>query len=115
MMYLRFFPNYKYSHPHHNHADDWASHLFYLTNKGECGWQGKMGDLEYYHKLRELNHPCKMLAIADQWLRKELEEMRSHKRTEKALGELAHAETYDKQQGGYASGRFFNAETGDVY
>jgi CCR4-NOT complex subunit CAF16 len=70
-----------------------------------------MSDLEYYHTLKAQNHPCKMLAIADQWLRKELEEMRRQKRTEKALGEMAHVETYDKQQGGYASGRFINALT----
>ena len=32
--------------------DDWATHLFYLTNKGNCGWQGKPGDLELYRKLK---------------------------------------------------------------
>ena len=73
-----------------------------------------MSELEYYHKLKEQNHPCKMLAIAEHWLRKELEESRKSKRREKAHGTMAHAEVYDKQQGGYASGRLLNAETDDM-
>lgn len=32
--------------------DDWATQLFYLTNKGNCGWQGKPSDLELYKKLK---------------------------------------------------------------
>lgn len=85
--------------------DDWASHLFYLTNKGDCGWQGKMSELDYYAKLKEQNHPCKMLAIAEHWLRKELEEMRKERRHEKAHGEMAHVADPTDRQGGYASGR----------
>ena len=69
-----------------------------------------MSELEYYSKLKEQNHPCKMLAIAEHWLRKELMEMRRQKKREKAQGAMAHTETYDKQQGGYASGRLMNAE-----
>lgn len=69
-----------------------------------------MSELDYYAKLKEQNHPCKMLAIAEHWLRKELDEMRKEKRREKASGALAHGEVYDKQQGGYASGRLINAE-----
>ncbi|CAB9530403.1 (ABC) transporter [Seminavis robusta] len=95
-------------------TDDWASHLFYLTNNGACGWQGKMSELEYYEKLKQQNHPCKMLAIADHWLRKELEQMRKEKRTERAQGEMARPETYDNHQGGYASGRLLNAETDEM-
>lgn len=87
--------------------DDWASHLFYLTSEGNCGWQGKMNELEIYHKLKAENHPCKMLAIADHWLRKELEYNRKHKKMEKAQGELAHQAMVDPadHQGGYSSGR----------
>ena len=90
--------------------DDWASHLFYLTNNGDCGWQGRMQELEYYQQLKEEKHPCKMLAISDKWLRAELEESRRLKRKERAAGEAARAEVYDNQQGGFASGRLLNAE-----
>ncbi len=87
--------------------DDWASHLFYLTSEGNCGWQGKINELEIYHKLKAENHPCKMLAIADHWLRKELEHNRKHKKMEKAQGELAYQAMVDPadHQGGYSSGR----------
>jgi CCR4-NOT complex subunit CAF16 len=57
--------------------DDWASHLFYITNSGSCGWRGEMRELDLYQKLKAENHPAKMLAIADHWLRKELEENRT--------------------------------------
>lgn len=69
-----------------------------------------MSELEYYNKLKEQNHPCKMLAIAEHWLRKEIEEMRQQKKKERAQGELSRAEKYDNQQGGYASGRLLNEE-----
>jgi CCR4-NOT complex subunit CAF16 len=54
--------------------DEWASHLFYITNAGSCGWRGEMRKLDVYQKLKANNHPAKMLAIADHWLHKELEE-----------------------------------------
>ncbi|KAL3807924.1 hypothetical protein ACHAXA_000363 [Cyclostephanos tholiformis] len=57
--------------------DEWASHLFYITNAGSFGWQGEMRELDIYQKLKAENHPAKMLAIADHFLRKELEENRS--------------------------------------
>lgn len=86
--------------------DDWASHLFYLTDKGQCGWQGKMEDLELYHKLKADNHPCKMLAIAEHWLRQELDRKRQEQKKEKAAGAVQHApEITDRSQGGYKSGR----------
>lgn len=84
--------------------DDWASHLFYLTNKGECGWQGKMNGLEVYQQLKQSNHPSKMLAIAEHWLRKELEEARRSGKYEKAQHDHPMADPTDRQ-GGYASGR----------
>ena len=92
--------------------DDWATHLFYLNNKGNCGWQGKMHDLDIYQKLKEENHPCKMLAIADNWLRAELEENRRKKRKEKASGGLAYEQLVDAtdRQGGYSSGRNFDKQ-----
>lgn len=85
--------------------DDWATHLHYLTDNGDCGWQGKIGDLEIYQKLKEENHPSKMLAVADHWLRKELETNRAQKRFEKAQGELAYSLDPTDRQGGFASGR----------
>mmetsp|Transcript_6034 Transcript_6034/g.9216 ORF Transcript_6034/g.9216 Transcript_6034/m.9216 type:complete len:334 (+) Transcript_6034:200-1201(+) len=90
--------------------DDWATHLFYLTNKGSCGWQGKVEDLDVYKRLKADNHPSKMLAIADHWLRKELEENRKLRRQEKAQGPLAHELDPTKRQGGYASGRNITTE-----
>lgn len=89
--------------------DDWASHLFYMTNEGKCGWQGKMKDLEVYKELKAKNHPAKMLAIADHWLRKELDESRRKGKFEKA--QLAGMELDPtERQGGYASGRNINTE-----
>lgn len=86
--------------------DEWATHLFYLTDAGRCGWQGKLDDLDVYQELKANHHPAKMLAVAEHWLRKELEARRQLHRTEKALGALAHeADLTDRSQGGYASGR----------
>ena len=92
--------------------DDWATHLFYLNNRGGCGWQGKMHELDIYQKLKAENHPCKMLAIADHWLRAELEENRRLKRKEKASGDLAYQQMVDAtdRQGGYSSGRNFDKQ-----
>lgn len=84
--------------------DDWASHLFYLTNKGECGWQGKMEELDVYEKLKTEGHPSKMLAIAEHWLRKELDEARANNEFEKAQYAAMESDPTDRQ-GGYASGR----------
>ena len=63
---------------------DWATHLHYLTDEGKCGWKGDIQDLEKYQKLKEENHPSKMLAIADHWLRAELEQNRRSRRSEKS-------------------------------
>jgi CCR4-NOT complex subunit CAF16 len=84
--------------------DDWASHLYYLTDEGQCGWQGKMNELEYYQELKAKNHPAKMLAVADHWLRKELEENRRLNRYETAQLKGKELDPTDRQ-GGYASGR----------
>ncbi|OEU20138.1 P-loop containing nucleoside triphosphate hydrolase protein [Fragilariopsis cylindrus CCMP1102] len=83
--------------------DEWASDLFYLTNKGKCGWQGRMEELELYQQLQRDNHPAKMLAIADHWLRKELNEQRAKNQYEKAQYAVELDPT--DRQGGYASGR----------
>ena len=84
--------------------DDWATHLFYLNNEGKCGWQGKMADLKKYQELKKNNHPAKMLAIADHWLRKELEAARAKNQYEKAQYAAMELDPTDRQ-GGYASGR----------
>ena len=49
--------------------DDWDTHLNYLTDEVKCGCQGEIQALEKYKKTKEKNHPSKMLAIADHWLR----------------------------------------------
>eukprot|EP00934_Nitzschia_sp_Nitz4_P003924 Nitzschia sp. Nitz4//scaffold49_size126201//20037//21017//NITZ4_003630-RA/size126201-processed-gene-0.88-mRNA-1//-1//CDS//3329553113//3914//frame0 len=84
--------------------DDWATHLFYLTNKGNCGWQGKMKDLELYQQLQRDNHPAKMLAVAEHWLRKEWEDAKKAGVFEKAHKDHTVSDPTDRQ-GGYASGR----------
>jgi CCR4-NOT complex subunit CAF16 len=84
--------------------DDWASHLYYLTDKGQCGWQGKMKELDYYQELTAKNHPAKMLAVAEHWLRKEVEENRRLNKYEKAQNLDRETDPTDRQ-GGYASGR----------
>lgn len=85
--------------------DDWATHLFYLNDEGKCGWQGPMAELELYHKLKAENHPAKMLAIADHWLRQELERNRLLHKMEKAQGAAVIGPDPTDRQGGYASGR----------
>jgi len=90
--------------------DDWPTHLHYLTNDGDTGWQGKLDELEYYQELKAQKHPAKMLAVADHWLRKELEKNREMRRFEKAQGDLAHALDPTDRQGGYASGRNIKTE-----
>jgi CCR4-NOT complex subunit CAF16 len=84
--------------------DDWATHLFYLTSEGRCGWQGEMKDLDIYQQLRATNSPSKMLAVADHWLRRELEESRAKNQFEKAQYARMEIDPTDRQ-GGYASGR----------
>lgn len=84
--------------------DDWASHLFYLTNEGKCGWQGEMKDLDVYQKLKADNVPCKMLAVAEHWLRKELEAAREKNQYERATYADMEIDPTNRQ-GGYASGR----------
>ena len=90
--------------------DEWASHLFYLNDTGTCGWQGGMGDLEYYHQLKAENHPCKMLAIAEKWLRQELVANRKLNRHEKAQGDFVKGPDPTDRQGGYSSGRLKTEE-----
>ena len=91
--------------------DDWATHLFYLTNKGDCGWQGKPSELDLYKKLKAENYiGGYMLAIADHWLRKELEENKKRKRLEKAQGAKVHELDPTDRQGGYSSGRNIRME-----
>jgi CCR4-NOT complex subunit CAF16 len=84
--------------------DDWATHMFYLTDTGSCGWQGQMNDLAMYHELKAKHHPCKMLAIAEHWLRAEVVERRRRNEEEKA-GNINEIDLCDHTQGGYTSGR----------
>lgn len=85
--------------------DDWPTYLTYLTDSGNTGWQGKLEELEYYQQLKRDQHPAKMLAVADNWLRKELERNREKRKFEKANGAAAFELDPTNRQGGYASGR----------
>jgi CCR4-NOT complex subunit CAF16 len=86
--------------------DDWPTHLEYLTNKGNTGWQGKLYDLEYYQELRKMGHPSPLLKIAERWLRSELVE--SNYENEIALGGAAQAEKDPTQVSNVAGGGFSN-------
>ena len=66
--------------------DDRETHLHCLTNERKCGWQGEIQDLEKYQKLKEENHPSKMLAISDHGLREELERNHRSRRADKSHG-----------------------------
>jgi CCR4-NOT complex subunit CAF16 len=85
--------------------EEWPTHLYYLTDQGKCGWQGSLQENDYYQQLLKENHPAKMLAVADRWLRAEMNAKRVLKQSEKAAGALAHALDPQDRQGGYASGR----------
>lgn len=78
--------------------DDWPSDLLYLKNDGTIGYSGKLTDLDYYINLKNTNHPAKMLAVAEYWLRAEVEK----KEMEAGVEELCNP---GDRQGGYASGR----------
>lgn len=52
--------------------DDWPTHVHYLCDKGNTGWQGKIGDLEMYKQMRAAGEPSPLLRIAESWLRAEL-------------------------------------------
>lgn len=85
--------------------DDWPTHLHYLCNKGNTGWQGETQSLELYRELRARGDPSPLLRIAETWLRAEIENT-----LEEADGEAAKKE-HDPTQtpfvagGGFASGR----------
>jgi len=62
-----------------------------------------MDELDVYQELKAKNHPSKMLAIAEHWLRKELDEARRKGKFEKAHKD--HEIDPTDRQGGFASGR----------
>ena len=67
--------------------------------------------MEKYQKLKEENHPSKMLAIADHWLRAELERNRRSRRAEKSQGKLAHSFNTTHNQAKFSSGRNLQTES----
>jgi hypothetical protein len=69
-----------------------------------------MKELEVYQELKSNNHPAKMLAVAEHWLRKELDESRAKGKFEKAQQAGMEIDP-TARQGGYASGRNINTET----
>ena len=91
--------------------DDWAKNLHYLIDEGKCVWQGKIQDLEKHQKMKEGNHPSKMLAIADHWLRAELERNHRSRRAGKSQGELAQSLDPTYCWGGFSSGSNIQTES----
>ena len=53
---------------------------------GHTGWQGKIGDLDLYKKLRSEGEPSPLLRIAESWLRAELVEKKQKNEREEASG-----------------------------
>ena len=49
--------------------DYWETRFHHLIYEGKCGYQGNIQELEKYQKLKEENHPSKMLSIVNHWLR----------------------------------------------
>ena len=101
---------YRYATHIFDGLDDWPTHLHYLTNGGNTGWQGELHELDMYREMRAKGEPSPMLRIAEKWLRAELVERKAKGSTEKALGEAARSEVDplqhpDKHQGGYSAGR----------
>jgi CCR4-NOT complex subunit CAF16 len=91
--------------------DDWPSHLHFITNKGQTGWQGRLEELEYYQQLRKAGDPGPLLRIAERWLRTEIEESRKAKIQEKELGQFATAEGLNNptlSAGGFGPGRMYS-------
>lgn len=85
--------------------DDWPTHLHYLNNKGNTGWQGKTETLEMYRSLRAKGDPSPLLRIAENWLRSELEADDSQ--MEEPLGEVANRDR-DPTQASFVSGGGFS-------
>ena len=73
--------------------------------------QFNMQYLEKYQKLREENHPSKMVAMADHWMRAELEQNRRSRRDEKLQREIAHSLNPTDHQGGFSIGRNLQTES----
>ena len=82
--------------------DDWPTHLHYLCNKGHTGWQGKIGDLDLYKKLRTEGEPSPLLRIAESWLRAELVEKKQKNEREEASGPQA----LQEKAAGFGAGGF---------
>ena len=85
--------------------DDWPTHVVYLNRQGAIAWQGTRAELQDFMMKKNIweQSSCKMLALAEHWLRQE------HSGPEKAAGSHAPDPT-DSSQGGYASGRLFTDE-----
>ncbi len=66
--------------------DDWPTHVHYLTNSGETGWQGRLEELTFYQELRARGDPSPLLKIAEKWLRDELREKGIRGEVETASG-----------------------------
>jgi CCR4-NOT complex subunit CAF16 len=93
--------------------ESWGTHLFYLTDTGKCGWQGRPQELDYFKQLQAENHPAKMLAVAEHWLRQELEANRLLRKRERPMGDSTSSSLIEmggRSQGGYGSGRMVTDE-----
>jgi len=90
--------------------DDWPTHVHYLTNKGDTGFQGELSELQLYHDIKASGASHVMLTVAETWLRAELLEKRKRQEMEAEEGEIARQESNDLQRstnsaGGFAAGR----------
>lgn len=65
--------------------DAWPTHVHYLNDEGNTGWQGRLEDLEPFQELLRQGEPSPMLRIAERWLRTELNEKKRKLGRENAL------------------------------
>lgn len=92
--------------------DDWPTHLHYLTNQGDTGWQGLIKDNQFYQELRAKGEPAPLLRIAEKWLRAE---MLADIAPEEPSGESYQIEKRDELKCGADRGSGFSAGRMNAY
>jgi len=91
--------------------DDWPTSMFFLTNKGNTGFQGELREMPMYKELRSKGDPSPLLSIVTKWLR---DEIAADKAVAKAAGlqytrEEMSGEAALKKKGGEDTTSYLNA------
>jgi CCR4-NOT complex subunit CAF16 len=93
--------------------DAWPTHVHYLNDEGQTGWQGKLEDLDHFQELLAKGEPSPMLRIAEKWLRSELLAKKKRVMEGEVVEEAAGAVAIEQKNtiadlargGGFAAGR----------